>query len=115
MFLQCRFVPGSRNHSRFFLFGEAAHIDTVHAVNGYAASSGNETDDFIPGQRVAAFSETDRHVIRSFHHDTALDIDGFRLLRLRFGHGFYHFFIGHGLLVIALVKLHHLVKDLALF
>ena len=52
-------------------------IHTVCTVDRHTTSSRDKANDFITGNRIAAFGETDTDIMASFDHDRAFVLAGF--------------------------------------
>ena len=98
--------------------GKIDDIDTVCAMYGHPAATGNKADNLIPRHRAAALGKPDRKVMDTFYDNAA-----FRFAALDRNHsrfvvvtdGIKNRCIGHFAFQLLCALLDHLVDDLPLF
>ena len=59
------------------------HVHAVRPVDGHAAPPGDEPDDLISGNRIAAFGEPDGHIVDALDDNAALGLGDVHLLLVR--------------------------------
>ena len=78
-----RHLPFRLDHTVSLDLRKVQNVDAVRAMNRDTAATGHEADDLIPGDRITALGEVNRHVVNAFHHNSALGFLQQRLLALR--------------------------------